>query len=107
MITIQMHRDRKGLYQGFQILGHADGYQNGGEYDLICASVSAVTLTVAGGLKDVLHRNGTFDSDYGFMKVELSSGDEESQILFETMVHGLKAIERQYPRHLKILETKG
>lgn len=108
MITVEMHRDGKGLYRGFHIHGHADGYEKDGEYDLICASVSAITLTIAGGLQDVLHRDGTYDSDFGFMNVELSSeGNPESEALFRTMVHGLKAIEERYPRHLKILETKG
>ena len=107
MITVEMHRDGKGLYRGFHIHGHADGYEKAGEYDLICASVSAITLTIAGGLQDVLHKEGTYDSDFGFMEVEISSPDEKSQILFCTMVHGLRAIEERYPRHLKILETKG
>lgn len=108
MITVKMLHDEKGLYRGFSIRGHADGYEKDGEYDLICAAVSAITLTTAGGLKDVLHQEGTFDSDFGFMQVEISSSeDEKSQVLFQTMVHGLRNVENQYPRHLKILDIKG
>ncbi len=105
MITVTMHKNMSGLYQGFNIHGHADGYQNDAEYDLICASVSAITLTIASGLQDVLHLDGSFDSDYGFMNVELTSEPtEKSEILIRTMIHGLKSIEKQYPEHLKILE---
>lgn len=108
MITVEMHHDGKGLYSGFSIHGHADGYEKDGEYDLICAAVSAITLTTAGGLKDVLQRKGTFDSDFGFMNVKLSSaGDDQTEVLFRTMVHGLRAVEQQYPRHLQILDVKG
>lgn len=107
MITVKMLHDGKGLYRGFSIHGHADGYEKDGEYDLICAAVSAITLTIAGGLQDVLHKEGTYDSDFGFMEVEISSSDEKSQILFRTMVHGLRAVETRYPSHLKILDKKG
>lgn len=107
MITVDMHHDKEGCYTGFSIHGHADGYEKDGEYDLICAAVSAITLTIAGGLQDVLHKEGTYDSDFGFMEVEISSPDEKSQILFRTMVHGLRAVETRYPSHLKILDKKG
>ena len=108
MITVKMLHDGKGLYRGFSIHGHADGYEKDGEYDLISAAVSAITLTTAGGLEDVLHREGTYDSDFGFMHVEISTPeDEKSQVLFQTMVHGLRAVETRYPRHLKILDIKG
>lgn len=107
MITVDMHHDKEGHYIGFSIHGHADGYEKDGEYDLICAAVSAITLTIAGGLQDVLHKEGTYDSDFGFMEVEISSPDEKSQILFRTMVHGLRAVETRYPSHLKILDKKG
>lgn len=105
MITVTMHKNMKGFHQGFKIHGHADGYQNDAEYDLICASVSAITLTIAGGLQDILHLDGSFDSDYGFMNIELTSEPtEKSEILIKTMVHGLRTIAKQYPDHLKIIE---
>lgn len=79
MITVDMHHDKEGRYTGFSIHGHADGYEKDGEYDLICAAVSAITLTIAGGLQDVLHKEGTYDSDFGFMEVEISSPDEKAR----------------------------
>lgn len=79
MITVDMHHDKEGRYTGFSIHGHADGYEKDGEYDLICAAVSAITLTIAGGLQDVLHKEGTYDSDFGFMEVEISSSDEKAR----------------------------
>lgn len=103
MITAKMHTDAKGLYTGFTISGHADGYEGDGEYDLICAAVSAITLTIAVGLQDVLHLPGSFDSKSGFLDVDISSHvDEKSQVLIETMVHGLKSIQAQYPDKLQI-----
>lgn len=102
MVTVTMKYDAKGLYQGFTISGHADGGE-GAEYDLICAAVSAVSLTTALGLQDVLGLRGTFDSSSGFLHVDLTSPlSEKSQVLMETMVHGLETIRDQYPGHLEI-----
>lgn len=108
MIIVTMHINHEGLYDGFHIEGHADGFEKDGEYDLICASVSAITLTIAAGLRDVLHMEGKFDSNFGFMNVHLGSpGDARGQALIETMINGLREIDRQYPHHLKILDKKG
>lgn len=108
MITADMHRDADGYYQGFTISGHADGYEGDAEYDLVCCAVSAVTLTAALGLKDVLHLDGTFDSRSGFLDVDITSlRSEKSEVLIETMLCGLKSIRDMYPDKLKILHIKG
>ena len=107
MITARLHLV-EGLYQVFTITGHADGAREDNEDDLICAAVSAITLTIAAGLQDILQMDGTFDSRSGFMNVDLQShANEKSQILIETMVHGLEAIQEQYPDKLKIITAKG
>ena len=108
MITAKMHTDAKDYYTGFTISGHADGYEGDGEYDLICAAVSAITLTIAQGLQDVLHLPGSFDSKSGFLHVDIAPRqDEKSQVLLETMVHGLQSIQAQYPDKLIIIQIKG
>ena len=108
MITVTLHKDVKGLYTGFCISGHAEGYEGDAEYDLVCCAVSAVTLTTAMGLQDVLHLEGTFDSQSGFLDVDITSPrNEKSQVLIETMLCGLKSIRAMYPDKLKILDTKG
>lgn len=108
MITADMHRDSEGFYRGFTLSGHADGYEGDAEYDLVCAAVSAVTLTTAMGLQSVLHLEGTFDSHSGFLDVDITSPrSEKSQVLIETMLCGLKSIRDRYPDKLKILHTKG
>ncbi len=108
MITADMHRDAEGLYKGFTLSGHAEGYEGDAEYDLVCAAVSAVTLTTAMGLQNVLHLEGTFDSHSGFLDVDIASPrNEKSQVLIETMLCGLKSIRAMYPDKLKILDTKG
>ena len=91
MITVTMHTNHKGLYDGFHIEGHADGFEKDGEYDLICASVSAITLTIAAGLRDVLHMEGTFDSDFGYMDVHLDSpGEVNFMLLFNLQLFAHK-----------------
>lgn len=108
MITITTHKGKSEHYQGFTVSGHADGYVDNEEYDLICASVSAITLTVAIGLRDVLHLEGTFDSDYGFMNITLDSeGNNDSDILIKSMIKSLILVAEKYPGHVKLVEVKG
>lgn len=106
MITVTFETEKQ-FYSGFSISGHADGFGGNDEYDLICAAVSAISLTTAEGLKDVLRIPGTYDSASGFMQVALSSENEKSQLLMETFHHGLTSIREAYPGHLEIKEIKG
>ena len=49
-----MYLDTDGFYHKFDVSGHADGYRDDSEYDLVCAAISSITLTIASGLQDVL-----------------------------------------------------
>ena len=59
MITVTMYLSAGEFCKGFTIKGHADSYVGDSQYDLVCAAVSAVTLTCALGLRDIL---GNFPS---------------------------------------------
>ncbi len=60
MVTARMYLDTDGFYHKFDVSGHADGYTDDSEYDLVCAAISSITLTIASGLQDVLHKRGKF-----------------------------------------------
>ena len=54
MITVTMYLSAGEFCKGFTIKGHADSYVGDSQYDLVCAAVSAVSLTCALGLRDIL-----------------------------------------------------
>ena len=53
MITVTMYLSAGEFCKGFTIKGHADSYVGDSQYDLVCAAVSAVTLTCALRLRDL------------------------------------------------------
>lgn len=97
---------RGGLIAGYEISGHA-GYAEAGE-DIVCAAVSALAQTTAIGLTEVLGLAPQIriDEDAGAMSLILSTPEDGAQILLKTLLAGLRAIERQYPRHIRIIDRE-
>lgn len=108
MITVKAFIGENGYYKGFTVTGHAGYASDQEKYDLLCAAVSAVTLTAAYGLQDILREKGSYDSDFGTLCVSLTQGgNARTDILIQSMLHGLKLIRDQHPENLKIQEVKG
>lgn len=109
MIIVKLSYGKESLFcDKFSVFGHADAYSDSLGYDIVCASVSAIVLTTALGLRDVLKINGQFDSDIGILKVDLNKkSTKESEIIIQTMLEGLREISRQYPGRIKLIESRG
>lgn len=103
MITIVLTHGKTGHIKGFTISGHADGFVGDQKYDLVCASVSAIALTCALGLQNVLKKEGIFESRKGWLQVDLGQeADRQSDLLISTMLCGLNEIHKQYPDKLEL-----
>lgn len=105
MIRAVFYRLENGDIKGFDINGHA-GAAKKGEYDMICAAVSAVGYTALGGLEELCGINTYKESD-GKLVMELPADAApevwtEAQTILKTMVIGLKQIEKQYHKHIKV-----
>ena len=104
MITVTMYLSAGEFCKGFTIKGHADSYVGDSQYDLVCAAVSAVTLTCALGLRDILGKQGTYDSE----NVNIADkADEQTELLVKTMLQGLNMIQGKYPDTIKLINIKG
>ncbi|MBQ8507609.1 MAG: ribosomal-processing cysteine protease Prp [Clostridia bacterium] len=97
-----------GALIGYSASGHS-GYAEAGS-DIVCAAVSALTQTVLNGLKNVLKAPVMFDQDDdgAFIEANLTPEATEEQIqqaqlLLVTLKEGLQAIQREYPRNLRII----
>lgn len=78
MIIVKLSYGKESLFcDKFSVSGHADAYSDSLGYDIVCASVSAIVLTTALGLRDVLKINGQFDSDIGILKVDLNKNQQK------------------------------
>jgi len=105
--TVAFFRRPDGALTGYRAEGHT-GYAEAGE-DIVCAAVSALTQTTLNGLKNVLKAPVMFDIDDAAAILEARLTPEASeaqvqaaQLLLQTLLEGLQAIERSYPRNVRI-----
>jgi len=106
MIKVNILRDTQGFIREFTIRGHA-GYAAEGS-DIVCAAVSAVAYTAIGALDDLVGIKD-YTEESGYMKcripAELSKEDKyKAGIILDTMVIGLKQIEKSYRKYVRVVE---
>ena len=106
--TVTFVKRSDGALIGYSAIGHA-GYADAGA-DIVCAAISALTQSTLNGLKNVLKAPVMFDQDDDGAFIEASLTPEASeaqirqaQILLVTLQQGLQAIQREYPRNLRII----
>ena len=90
---------------GFTAKGHT-GYAEAGE-DIVCAAVSALTQSAYLGLSELTNARVECSQSDGNLRVELlpETSDEDrekAQLILGSMLLGLRAIEENYSKYLKI-----
>ena len=106
--TVTFLKRSDGALLGYGANGHS-GYAEAGA-DIVCAAISALTQTTLNGLKNVLKAPVMFDQDDDGAFIEAiltpeASEDQiwQAQLLLVTLLEGLQAIQRGYPRNLRII----
>ncbi|HCM92415.1 MAG TPA: ribosomal-processing cysteine protease Prp [Lachnospiraceae bacterium] len=83
-----------GSYHSFSCMGHA-GLEDIGK-DIVCAAVSMLVINTANSL-DKLTDNRITATDDKYIQWEfMDIPDEKGKLLMDSMVMGLKEIEKQY-----------
>ena len=107
MINIVIKK-KSGIINEIVASGHS-GYAERGS-DIICAAVSAVVQTAFLGVKNISNKQVVIrrDDAKGFISLKINNLKdkelEKSQIILETMILGLKDIESDYKKYLKLEE---
>ena len=106
--TVTFLKRSDGALLGYRANGHS-GYAEAGA-DIVCAAFSALTQTTLNGLKNVLKAPVMFDQDDDGAFIEAiltpeASEDQirQAQLLLVTLLEGLQAIQREYPRNLRMI----
>ena len=105
MTKIKIYRQNE-IIVGFESGGHS-GYAEYGS-DIVCSAISSILLTTVLGLKNVVKAgvNISRDDNKGYLKVILKENDnnkiKNTQIVFDTMLLGLKEVEKSYKKYLKL-----
>ena len=105
--AVTFYRRPDGTLIGYRAEGHS-GYAESGA-DIVCAGVSALTQSTLNGLQNVLKAPVMFEIDdkMGLLEAKLTpeasnSQVKEAQLLLQTLLQGLQAIQRSYPRNVRI-----
>ncbi|MGQ9630917.1 MAG: ribosomal-processing cysteine protease Prp [bacterium] len=120
MIKIAVRRDEGGHIVALKATGHS-GFAPRGS-DIVCAGVSSILQTAILGLQDVIgveglearaeNRKGPVGNLLGnLLSCSLPEDmDDEARrgadIILESALRGLRAIERKYDNYVKIVETQ-
>jgi hypothetical protein len=108
MTSVEILRDADGKICEFRSRGHT-GYAEAGR-DLVCAGVSSILQTAVLGLEEYLKLSCKVEQEKGHLSCQLERDiflNREIDAILETMVLGLRAIEREYPQYLKVEEVVG
>ena len=106
MIKVKLLKNDSNLNE-IIIKGHAM-YDDFGK-DIVCAAVSALSISTVNGLEQVVHTKPHLKQDNangGFLEVtELDLG-HDSQILLRTLLNGLCDIQESYPQNIDYSQQK-
>ena len=110
MIEVRFLR-KSGNLVAFTYNGHAD-FDDYGK-DIVCAAVTAQCMMVYNGLDEVMKIKNKIDMDNegGYLSVSIDSSSlkekKDAQVLMETLLLGIKAIEMQYGKIIKLIEEEA
>lgn len=108
MIVIKIDRSPSGSIYSLRVSGHAGAGKKG--EDLVCCAVSAVVQTALLGIKEVVGIKNEFVYQKGLIHWTLPEGipevqAENSQLILETMLVGLRSIQLGHERYLDIQDN--
>lgn len=109
LVSIHITRGSNKSIRRFKIAGHALFDEKG--RDIVCAAVSAIAYTTLGGLTNVAAIPFNYDIREGSMVCDLSDEIDgeaglKAETILETMVIGLRQIEKSYPGNITVIEEE-
>lgn len=104
MVKALFKRDLSSIVS-VELKGHANYAVDDG-FDMLCSAISAISLTIANGITEVVKVNPIISENDGFLSIDLqnlSSEDKSKcQVLLETMLLSLMNLEKSYGTYIKV-----
>ncbi len=107
MIAITVYQDKNGKKVGFSSQGHA-GYDEYGQ-DIVCAGVSALVINCINSIEAFCEADFTVDTEPESGKIDFmltEAATEDVALLINSMILGLKGIQKDYGNDYIILDFK-
>ena len=100
MTRVTLYRGSDGNLCGFECKGHA-GYAREGS-DIVCAAVSALSITCANSLQSVAGIAPQTAEKDGYLTVRVSPEQQnrDVQVIFRVFEQGIRDIAASYPKHI-------
>ena len=104
MIVAEIYTQIDGKIVAFVLRGHSDGGKKIPGYNVYCAEASALSQSAYLGIRSYLKRDVAAENfEHGGLGVELKDApDELTEAIFQTMLIGLKAVEKTSPKSLRV-----
>ena len=103
MIIAEIYKQGDGKIIGFSVDGHANTSKRG--FDIYCAGVSMMSQSTFLCMRDHLKREFTWDAAHGRLMLRLKdSPDDLTEVAFQTMLIGMKELEKLAPQIVKVKE---
>lgn len=105
MICVKVFSQADGKVSGFSVTGHSGTADRG--KDIVCAGVSSLAQTALLGIAEYLHREVDYDVASGKLIVRLKSApDDLTEAIMQTMLLGLREIQKISPEAIHISEQR-
>ena len=100
MIRVTLFKSARGDITGFSCKGHA-GYAEEGS-DIVCAAVSALSITCANALQSVAGVEPEITEKDGFLTAQLREDQltRDSQVILKTLEQGIRDMAASYPKYI-------
>ena len=105
MIKAEIYKQADGKIIGFSVKGHANTAPRG--FDIYCAGVSTLSQSAFLCVRDHLKRDFDADFAHGKLMMKLKEpADNMTEAVFQTMLIGMRELEKIAPQILKITFTE-
>lgn len=103
MIKILIHKTEEGI-DAFSCKGHAEYADEG--FDIVCSAVSILTVNTSNSIEKLTGAALKTKQKDGNLSFRLEEKpNERTELLLQSMLLGLRDIEEQYPKYLKVTVT--
>ena len=105
MIRLVLYQNKKKEFIGVDTLGHAESVYSG--YDLVCSAVSILVLNTVNSIERLTNSQirEEISSEDGYIRFRLlSNPSKDTELLFKSMVLGLKDMEEDenYSKYIEL-----
>ena len=100
MTRVTLFHEADGSLSGFECKGHS-GFAEAGS-DIVCAAVSALSITCANSLEAVAGIAPAVSQKDGFLTVRVSPDQQchDAQVILKVFEQGISDIAASYPKHI-------